>query len=991
MVRCARGGGLVARAIGQAPAGVLEELGVLGGVVLAGVAPWDGDDLLWIEALHRRSVAAGGAGVVLRLPRFVGGDGSAGGVLAGAAGPLADVLERRWATLEDAPDIAWREVRSGRVIAVRGARTRDSEARAVARAVLDAVGAGISPERVAVVVPRTADDAAEAICAALVEARVPFAEPRGRSIAACPDGRAALALLALAEGPFTRDGLLEVLRAPGLHAGVWVEAADEGEAAVRAVRLASRLRDVPVDVDGSGRLFVDGLGQLVEDAPDDAWMPRAMATLVKSVRWVAEGGTLREGLRRFATLLDRAKLGQPSAVDLAAALGDEKRGLGALSMSALGENASAVRRLREVVGELGRAAEAMGLGGAPLSAAELRALLTGLCERTGARSGGTAARAGAVRVGRPEELAGLPFDRVVVTGLIESAYGDEDEEEELLAGGAESGGVDGVRDGIEGRARFRAPRRTLALAGVLASAPEVVLTYATGDEDERAKPHALVVEAIARMPEVVARIPEAPARLVEVSARMQEVLASMPELIEPASRVASRASVLGPRGAELVALAGGRPPLAELGERVRIERERYAFFMDPRTPAGDFTGSVRLVGGLAERMPLLVGGASAGASIAVTSIERAVGCAFAGFARRVVRISRQEDAQEAGDARERGTLVHRALSAAFEAARRFEEGEFRGAGSAAVPGGGDCENGGGGVNPDPSDRRAGALPPVEGGGARGWEPEAPSARPASLGGAPEVLRTLAPPPANQQTTSAEGAGGAYGRRLAKRRAMFAAARAAAEAVLGLDRVVSPLRREAIASAVRDALSALARGWDDDDPLRFHLGEQLFGRAAPPPWGALVLAPDEEEGEAPLVFVDGQIDRIDRSADGRRVRVIDYKTGRLPEGDGRKTALQLPLYGAVAARALGAVEVEAMYVRINARGGVEEQPKRPAERVVKAEDQRERVREARRAVLALWEGRVAPRPAFLSLCASCDARDLCRRPAVMPIEEMEERT
>lgn len=175
-------------------------------------------------------------------------------------------------------------------------------------------------------------------------------------------------------------------------------------------------------------------------------------------------------------------------------------------------------------------------------------------------------------------------------------------------------------------------------------------------------------------------------------------------------------------------------------------------------------------------------------------------------------------------------------------------------------------------------------------------------------------------------------------------------------------------------------------------MRYRLGEQRFGATAPQPWTALSLLPEDgEEGAAPVVFLDGQIDRIDASVDGRRVRVVDYKTGRVPEGEQKRTALQLPLYAAVAARALGAAEAQAIYVRVTSRGVIDEHPKRPDDRLITAEKLAERTREARRAVRALWEGRVAPRPAFLALCATCDARDVCRRPAVMPIEEQEERS
>ena len=53
-------------AIATAEAGELEEMGILDGAVLRHVYPWDADDLLWIEALHRRSLAEGGAGVSIR-------------------------------------------------------------------------------------------------------------------------------------------------------------------------------------------------------------------------------------------------------------------------------------------------------------------------------------------------------------------------------------------------------------------------------------------------------------------------------------------------------------------------------------------------------------------------------------------------------------------------------------------------------------------------------------------------------------------------------------------------------------------------------------------------------------------------------------------------------------------------------------------------------------------------------------------------------------
>src|SRR6202035_62509 len=86
-----------------------------------------------------------------------------------------------------------------------------------------------------------------------------------------------------------------------------------------------------------------------------------------------------------------------------------------------------------------------------------------------------------------------------------------------------------------------------------------------------------------------------------------------------------------------------------------------------------------------------VGGDVPERPVAVTAIERASGCAFAGFARRVLRVRRVDDLAESADARERGTLVHRALHAAFEGVRDAPPGESplaaaRGAASRALGG-----------------------------------------------------------------------------------------------------------------------------------------------------------------------------------------------------------------------------------------------------------------------------------------------------------------
>jgi hypothetical protein len=91
---------------------------------------------------------------------------------------------------------------------------------------------------------------------------------------------------------------------------------------------------------------------------------------------------------------------------------------------------------------------------------------------------------------------------------------------------------------------------------------------------------------------------------------------------------------------------------------------------------------------------------------------------------------------------------------------------------------------------------------------------------------------------------------------------------------------------------------------------------------------------ELDGSRTLRF-GGRIDRVDRSADGRRLVVLDYKTGRSDaykvldkardDHDivARGTLLQLPIY-ALAARDLhpDAEEVEAYYWFVGQRGVIE---------------------------------------------------------------------
>ncbi|WP_437490912.1 PD-(D/E)XK nuclease family protein [Sorangium sp. So ce1014] len=901
-------GFLLARALRAA--GAASALPLPRKVTIRGAVAWEPDDLAWIEALHAAVRARDGAGVTVELPALQG-DGAA---------PVADALERRWASLDDAPEIAWVPDREAEPLAAISARTAEGEARAAAAEVAAALGRGVPPERIAVVVPALDDAAIEPLRAALADAGVRFSEPRGRAAASCPDGRVALAILRLAVGPVRREQAIEILRAPGVHAGAWMDRTSVAEAEKRSADLAHRLRDVPVEVDRTGRLLIESLisvvaarradrragpprtagrDALLEEAEldlglaalhgvgdahgddDEAWMPHALERLLASARWIGEATTRPEIVRRFLSLLDKLSFGEPGVEELRAALRGERRSGGAIAleaMGAMGQGARAARAIREQAEALARAAHELGCEDRPASAAEVYAELDRAAGEQGAGPRGDAGRAGAVRVDVAAGVTALEHDMVVVTGLEARAYGGSPGADETLLGEALRARLPAPCRPASGRERQAAQRAELGWA--LAGARSVALCFTRGDDSEPNEPHPLFAAAVA---------------------------AGAPQRTEPASRVAPDAATLGPRDAELIALAGGGRPAADIAERIRIERARADFFLDPRAPIDLHTGRVLLDAdpALGAQLRAAIGGAHPDRPIAVTHIERAVGCAFAGFARRVLHVRRAEDLAESADARERGTLIHRALQASFEALREL------------------------GPDRDPAEQ-------------------------------------------------------------------LAAARAAAEAALGVSAPMAPLRREAVEKAIADVLEVVVRAVDGEESspeLRFFLAERRFGAGEPAPWQPLELPPSDDEGEgtagASSVWVDGQIDRIDRSTDQRVVRVVDYKTGKLPEAKERRRALQLPLYSAIAARALGAEEVRAVYIGVRQRGLIELWPRTAEDQRALAEGWAEAARTARAAVVALWEGKAAPRPALATMCARCDARDVCRRPAVVPMDEAAE--
>jgi ATP-dependent helicase/nuclease subunit B len=207
---------------------------------------------------------------------------------------------------------------------------------------------------------------------------------------------------------------------------------------------------------------------------------------------------------------------------------------------------------------------------------------------------------------------------------------------------------------------------------------------------------------------------------------------------------------------------------------------------------------------------------------------------------------------------------------------------------------------------------------------------------------------------------------------------------------------SPLYRAEVERALRDVEAVLAWSRDDQSGFRFAYGERAFGETRPPggpgpdagrrsPWPALLLG-DGRDG----VFVKGRIDRVDIAEGGARVRVIDYKTGALPAWkDVGTLVFQPPLYALALWLQMGplsAPEIRALYLDTGKR------PPRPfpAEKsqLFSAENMASAQQRAKEIVQRMRRGDVAPRPVDALVCARCSVRDVCRRPAAMPIDDPE---
>ncbi|HYQ05220.1 MAG TPA: PD-(D/E)XK nuclease family protein [Polyangiaceae bacterium] len=599
-------------------------------VRVRGLSQWENGDLALLEALHQKLRATVGGGVVIEfptVPKYLGGP------LHQAVEQLAGSLEHRWAEALDPPELSFVEARADAAAPqVIEAAHEASEARAVARAVLDSLARGTALDRIAIVPVDAAEAFLEPLRAELTAAKLPFSEAWSRPTSAAPEAYAALELLRLAQGPLLRDALVDVLRVPDLELRALLgdsELAPASDSAKTSsppltafIEVIARL---PVRVDRSGRELLAALDRerrrcaptrerLLTTNHQAELVLTALLARFERLREPSTRRVFRERARElFAELglLTASRRGLTQAIAYAEALDHAP-------LAALGQNARAGRAIDLALERVVSAAELAKLGDERLPLSEFYEEFATALSSVGPNQG--AGRAGTLRIAGPAAVAGLDWDLLIVCRAASSTLDWQ------------SATSDSVLDAdlLEQLPPARRPRTAaeraaftrLALASALSRARNSLVTWAKRDARGKSGASRLVMNLDANATQV-----------------------------EPASP-------LDPKASRVLALA---VPSADVRARATLELRRQDFYANPDA-ALDFDN------GLAGPLERWVGG-EADRPIALTVLERYARCAFLGFSGLVLRANQDDIIGDGLSARERGNLIHDALAVALNGTR----------------------------------------------------------------------------------------------------------------------------------------------------------------------------------------------------------------------------------------------------------------------------------------------------------------------------------
>lgn len=575
-------------------------------------------ELALLERLHEELTRRGG-GVTLRFPGLYG-EASRRAVESEQAR-----LEARWAEHNDAPSVVRDDDLAVGSLTLRFTRVPNlaSEARAVVRAVQEKLGQGGRLDRIAIVPLDLSEAFLEELRSALWAAKLPFSEPRGRPPIAGPNVHATLELLRLIGGPIRRDALLDVLAAPGLEPRRWFQ--DGGRADLGALRdLLSR---TPVGFDRDGQLLLAHARRLSEerDRPRERAAVAALSRLLADLSRLSESRTRADLVRDFSALVEDLGLLRVAPETLRLALAARDEGAPGL-LTALSDDARGSATLSLALRRLVEAAAHLGLSDEPVTPRTLSAELLRAMEGVGQSRG--AARAAAIAIARPNEVAGLPLDLAVVCRASAACFGAKGGSSDALWLGNE------LCDALP---RFQRPptardeeAATLtALNALLAGSSETELVWSTSDGASDTRESRFVEELL------------------------------MAQRAEPRSEPGSP---LSPGARRIVAVP---PPTSDARLRVQAEQTRHAFFF-AQGERGPLTGQV-------SELSSWIGPELA--PLPVTRLERYVDCPFLGFSSIVLRATRDEGVTDALGVRERGILIHAAVAEALSAIAGMERPE----------------------------------------------------------------------------------------------------------------------------------------------------------------------------------------------------------------------------------------------------------------------------------------------------------------------------
>jgi hypothetical protein len=604
---------LAARALARVS---IPELDGVTHVRVRGLSDWENGELALLEALHEKLRASSAGGVVIELPTV---PDFLGAPLHDAAGALTASLEQRWSEASDPPELVFVDACDGaRAPQVIEAAHEASEARAVARTVLESLAQGSALDRIAIVPLDAAEAFLEPLRAELTAAKLPFSEAWSRPVTNAPEAHAALEFLRLAQGPLLRDALVDVLRAPDL---VLEPVLGKGYPA-SFVDVIARL---PVRVDRTGRELLAAL-QAVErrcDAKRERELAAirtaqlALSCLLARFEQLQKPGTRREHRDRARGLFAELGLLSASRRALTRALGYAEA-LDHAPLAALGQNARAGRAIDLALERAVNAAELLESSAELVSLSdfyeEFSTALSSLAPSEGA------GRAGTLRIAAPAAVAGLDWDLLIVCRAASSTLDWQSTSSDSVL---DADLLDQLPRARRPRtARERAAFMRLSLASALSRAKSSAVTWAKRD-----------------------------ARGGSGASRLVMNLSAATRRVEPASP-------LDPNARRVLTLPA---PTAEVRARAQLELGRQEFYGDPNAP-------LSFENGLAGELERWVGGA-ADRPIALTQVERYARCGFLGFVGSVLRASPDDVVGDGLSPRERGNLIHEALALALSGTR----------------------------------------------------------------------------------------------------------------------------------------------------------------------------------------------------------------------------------------------------------------------------------------------------------------------------------